>query len=110
MPISAAQSWGIILVVALTTAAIRFLPFLVFHKSTPRVVLYLGQVLPGAVMAMLVVYCLKDMHPLGPDHGLPQLLGVAAVAILHKWKHNTLLSIAGGTVFYMILVQTLFAG
>lgn len=110
MPISPAQSWAIILVVAATTAAIRFLPFWVFHSSTPRVVLYLGKVLPGAVMAMLVVYCLKDLDLLAPDHGLPQILGVAMVALLHKWKHNTLLSIAGGTVFYMLLIQTLFAG
>lgn len=107
---SVAHSWALVAVVALTTICLRFLPFWVFRNNTPRGVLYLGKVLPGAIMAMLVVYCLKDLDPLGPSHGLPQILAVALVVLLHKWKHNTLLSIAGGTAFYMVLIQTLFKG
>jgi branched-subunit amino acid transport protein AzlD len=90
------------------TALIRFLPFLVFRKGTPKPVLFLGDVLPYAIMGMLVVYCLKNMAILGADHGLPEILAVLLVVVLHKWRHNTLLSIAAGTVFYMMLVQLVF--
>ena len=103
MPISPIQSWALILTMALVTAGIRFFPFWVFRKNTPKLVL------PGAVMAMLVVYCLKDLDLLGSNHGLPQIISVGVVAVLHKWKHNTLLSILGGTLCNMILLQTIFA-
>ncbi len=109
MPISPIQSWALILTMALVTAGIRFFPFWVFRKNTPKLVLYLGTVLPGAVMAMLVVYCLKDLDLLGSNHGLPQIISVGVVAVLYKWKHNTLLSILGGTLCNMILLQTIFA-
>ena len=98
----------LVLVVVLVTAATRFLPFLIFRKKAPPFVEYLGKVLPCAIMGMLVVYCLKDVELAGPYFGAPQLIGCAAVALLHIWKRNTLLSIAGGTVFYMILVQMIF--
>lgn len=100
-----------IVVMALVTAALRFLPFLVFQDQDkrPGVITYLGQVLPYGVMGMLVVYCLKNVSLLAAPHGIPELLAVAAVVLLHLWKRNTLLSIFGGTAFYMILVQFVFA-
>ena len=74
----------------------------------PATVQYLGKVLPPAIMAILVVYCLKDINLLEGSRGLPEFLAVALVAVLHLWKKNTLLSIGAGTVFYMILVQAVF--
>ena len=99
-----------IAVAAVVTAALRFLPFLIFgeNKKTPAMVAYLGQVLPFAIMGMLVVYCLKDMSFTGAPFGIPEILGCAAVAGLHIWKRNTLLSIGGGTLCYMLLVQFVF--
>ena len=86
-------------VIALVTAALRFLPFLVFPegRKRPQLISYLGTVLPYAIMAMLVVYCLRNTPVFGPNHGLPELIAVLIVAALHLWKHNTLLSIFGGT-------------
>ena len=100
----------LILVAALVTAATRFLPFLIFGsgRKTPAFITNLGKVLPGAVIAMLVVYCLKDVTFLAWPYGIPELLGCAAVALLHIWKRNSLLSIGGGTVLYMVLVQLVF--
>lgn len=101
----AGYSLILIAVMAGITILIRFLPFLVFHRGAPKAVLYLGEVLPYAIMAMLVVYCLKDCTPLSGNHAVPELLAVLLVVALHKWKHNTLLSIGAGTVFYMVMVQ-----
>jgi branched-subunit amino acid transport protein AzlD len=98
----------LIAIMAGVTALIRFLPFLIFRKGTPKPILFLGEVLPSAIMGMLVVYCLKNSSPLGADHGLPEFLAVLFVVLLHKWRHNTLLSIAAGTVCYMLLVQLVF--
>lgn len=100
----------LIVVIALVTMLTRFLPFLLLGggKETPPVVAHLGKVLPYAIMGMLVVYCLKEVSFLRSPYGLPEALGVAAVAGLHVWKRNTLLSIAGGTVLYMVLVQLVF--
>ena len=99
-----------IAVMALVTATTRFLPFLIFgeKRKTPPIVLYLGKVLPCAIMGMLVVYCLKDVTLLSSPFGLPELLGILVVAALHIWKRNVLLSIGVGTVFYMVLVQLVF--
>ena len=99
-----------IAVAALVTIGLRFLPFLIFgeNRKTPPIISYLGQVLPFAIMGMLVVYCLKDVSLTAAPFGIPEFLGCAAVALLHIWKRNTLLSIGAGTVFYMILVQFLF--
>ena len=96
-----------IAVMALVTALLRFLPFWIFGegRKTPKLIAYLGQVLPYAIMGMLVVYCLKDVSLTSAPFGLPELLGCAAVAGLHIWKRNTLLSIGGGTAIYMLLIQ-----
>ncbi len=95
---------------ALATMLTRFLPFLVFRsgKQTPKYVQYLGKALPAAIFGMLVVYCLKNVTLFAGSHGLPELLSIGAVVGLHLWKRNMLLSIAGGTVCYMLLVQLVF--
>ena len=100
----------LIAVVALVTIALRFLPFLVFgeNRRTLPLIAYLGQVLPYAIMGMLVVYCLKDVTLTTAPFGIPELIGCAVVALLHLWKRNTLLSIGAGTVCYMLLVQFIF--
>lgn len=100
----------LIAVVSLMTIALRFLPFVIFgnNKETPAFVTYLGKVLPYAIMAMLVVYCLKGVSFVQAPHGIPEAIAVAAVVILHLWKRNTLLSIVGGTVCYMMLIQLVF--
>lgn len=96
-------------VIVLGTAATRFLPFLIFRGGrTPQYVRYLGKVLPGAVFGLLVVYCLRNVSFVSGAHGLPELLAIALVAALHLWKHQMLLSIAGGTIAYMLLVQLVF--
>lgn len=97
-------------VAAIITAALRFAPFLIFGrgKETPALVVYLGKVLPYAIMGMLVVYCMKDVKIASAPHGLPELLGCIIVAALHVWRRNTLLSIGAGTVCYMLMVQFLF--
>lgn len=104
------HSAAIVAVAVLVTAALRFLPFLVFgeHRRTPALITRLGQVLPYAVMGMLVVYCLKEVSFTSSPFGIPELLGCAAVVILHVWKRSTLLSIGGGTAVYMLLVQLVF--
>ena len=95
---------------ALATMLTRFLPFILFPagKPTPKFVRYLGHALPAAVFSMLVVYCLKNVNITAGSHGLPELIAIAAVAGLHLWKKQTLLSIAVGTVVYMLLVQQVF--
>lgn len=99
-----------IVAVVAGTMVTRFLPFLVFPKGkkAPAFITYLGTVLPYAVIALLVVYCLKDAVFTG-FHGLPEAIAIVITVILHKWKKNTLLSIATGTVIYMFLVQVWFA-
>ena len=95
---------------ALGTMATRFLPFLIFRadRPTPRYVQYLGKVLPAAFFSMLVVYCLKDVSLLTASHGLPELIAIAVVVILHLLFRKMLVSIAAGTVCYMLLVQFVF--
>ena len=94
----------------LVTIATRFLPFLIFgeKRKTPPIITYLGTVLPCAIMGMLVVYCLKDVSFVKNPFGIPELIACAVVAALHVWKRNSLLSIGGGTVCYMLLVQLIF--
>lgn len=94
----------------LGTLITRFLPFLVFdpHKETPKYVQYLGKALPCAVFGMLVVYCLKDVRFLSGNHGAPEILGIAATIAIYCLKRQMLLSMGGGTLFYMILVQYFF--
>ncbi|HIZ23235.1 MAG TPA: branched-chain amino acid transporter permease [Candidatus Blautia faecigallinarum] len=99
-----------IAVVVLGTMTTRFLPFLVFPagKKTPPYVQYLGKVLPAAALGMLVIYCLKDVSVFTGMHAVPELISIAVVTILHFWKRQMLLSIAGGTIVYMLLVQFVF--
>ena len=96
--------------VVLGTVLTRFLPFLLFPagKPTPKYIQYLGKVLPSAVFGLLVVYCLKNVNLLAGSHGIPELISIGAVVAIHSWKRQMLLSIAGGTLCYMFLVQTVF--
>jgi branched-subunit amino acid transport protein AzlD len=107
---STQTSLAIIAVVALVTLFIRALPFLLFRDSgkLPNFITYLGSVLPFAIIAMLVVYCLKSVSVFAYPYGIPEFLSVAVVVLLQRWKHNTLLSVGGGTVFYMVLIQLVF--
>ena len=99
-----------IAVVSLGTILTRFLPFLIFPagKPVPKYVKYLGKVLPGAVFGMLVIYCLKGVSVMTAPYGIPEAIAVLVVIGLHLWKKQTLLSIAGGTAVYMLLVQFVF--
>lgn len=105
-----AQQFLTIAMGTLATMITRFLPFVVFGKQgqPPEFVRYLGRVLPAATFGMLIVYCLKGVTPFAGSHGVPELLALLATAALHKWKHSMLLSVAGGTVCYVLLVQTIF--
>ena len=96
--------------VVLGTLITRFLPFIAFPagKKTPEYISYLGKVLPAAVFGLLVVYSLKDIRILSGSHGIPEAISVTFVMLLHIWKRQMLLSIAGGTVLYMLLVQFVF--
>ena len=102
MTLTPLQTLGIILAVAAGTQLTRWLPFWLFPEKN------LGKVLPSAMMGLLVVYCLRSVSWLSVPHGAPELIAIAAVAGLHLWKRNVLLSIAGGTVLYMVLVQAVF--
>ena len=99
-----------IAIVVLGTMLTRFLPFLLFPagKPTPKCVRYLGKVLPPAVFGMLVIYCLKNVSIFTGSHAIPEMLSIALIVALHLWKRQMLLSIAGGTVCYMLLVQLVF--
>lgn len=100
----------LIAVCALVTAALRFIPFIIFNgkRKTPEFITYLGKVLPFAIMGMLVVFCLKGVSLTVAPHGLPELISVLTVAGLHIWKRNTLLSIISGTLCYMLLINFVF--
>ena len=95
---------------ALATMLTRFLPFLLFssRRPTPKYVRYLGRALPPAIFGMLVVYCLRNVSITSGSHGLPELIAIAVTVGLHLWKRQTLLSIAGGTIAYMLLIQLVF--
>lgn len=97
-------------VVVLGTMLTRFLPFLIFPagKETPKFVRYLGIYLPAAVFGLLVVYCLKNVTPFAFSYGIPELISIAVVVLLHLWRRQMLLSIAGGTICYMLLIQLVF--
>lgn len=108
--LTATQTWITIFAVALGCMITRFTPFLLFpeNKEPPKAIIYLGKVLPPAMMGLLVVYCLKGVQLAAPPHGLPELIAIAVLVLLHKWKGNVLLSIGISTVLYMILVQLVF--
>ena len=111
MYLSVPQTLILILAVAVGAQLTRWLPFLLLPegKETPKTVEYLGKLLPPAVMGLLVVYCLRNVSLFGPSHGIPEAAAILAVGLLHWWKENVLLSIAGGTALYMVLIQTVFA-
>lgn len=103
-----ASSALLVAVMSVVTILLRAAPFLIFKKKTPAYVLYLGQVLPAAIIGMLVIYCLKDTKVLSAPFGAPELAAGLLVAGLHAWKRNILLSILAGTVVYMLLTQLVF--
>ena len=100
----------IIAVAAAVTALTRFLPFAVFgeKRETPKYIIWLGSVLPYAIMGMLVVYCFKGVNVLSAPYGIPELIATIIVVALTAWKRKSLLSIGGGTICYMMLVQFIF--
>ena len=108
--LTAAQAIAAIAVMAVVTFLTRALPFLLFDRGEepPKVVLYLGRVLPPAVIAMLIVYCLRDLSFAAAAQWVPAVVASLVTVVLHLWKSNNLLSIFGGTVLYMVLVQTVF--
>lgn len=104
-------SVSIITAVAVTSYFLRAFPFLVLNKKNKAVekyMMYLGKVLPPAVIGILIIFCLKDTSIVNSLYGIPEMLAVAVVVLLHVWKRNSLISILGGTVFYMYLVQKIF--
>ena len=104
-------SVSIITAVAVTLYFLRAFPFLVLNKKNKAVekyMMYLGKVLPPAVIGILIIFCLKDTSIVNSPYGIPEMLAVAVVVLLHVWKRNSLISILGGTVFYMYLVQKIF--
>ena len=109
MEINVVRTIIIIAICAACTFFERALPFLLFgDREVPRVIRYLGRVLPMAIMTTLIVYCIKDISFSAMSGWVPYLVGIAVTALLHLWKSNALLSIAGGTAVYMVLVQAVF--
>lgn len=104
------HAWLLIAVVSAVTALIRFLPFIIFRgdRKTPEYILWMGKALPYAIMGMLVVYCMKSVSLSSAPYGAPEFIACMPTAALHVWKRNSLLSIGGGTVCYMLLVQLVF--
>ncbi len=101
-------SYLLIMIMALTTIAIRFAPFVLFSKKTPSFVLYLGKVLPPCTMAMLVVFCLKDTDVSSLYSFIPELIACIYAALMQKWRHNSALSIVSATLLYMLLIQRVY--
>lgn len=97
--------YSVIGVIAIMTIIIRFLPFWVFKNKVPKIIEYLGNVLPYSIMAMLVVYCLKGIDIFSNTHGLPEIIASLFVVLIHKFKHNLLLSVVSGTIVYMFLIN-----
>lgn len=109
MEINVTRSLLIILICAACTCLERFLPFLIFRgRSVPKAIEYLGRVLPMAIMATLVIYCIKGISLTAMSGWVPYLAGIAVTAVLHWWRKNALLSIVAGTAVYMLLVQLVF--
>lgn len=110
MLLNVQQSLIIILLIAFITFFTRVTPFLLFpaDKKTPEYIEYLGAVLPYAIIGMLIIYCLKGVSISAPYFGLPEIISITFVVVIHLWKRNTLFSIGGGTILYMILVQHIF--
>ncbi len=111
MQLTGLQTITMIFAIALGTMVTRFLPFLLFpeRKEAPKLITYLSKVLPPAMMGLLLVYCLKGVSVTKIPYGIPELVSIAVIVILHKWKSNVLISIGGGTIVYMFLLQVIFA-
>ena len=106
-----AQMFFTIAMGTVATMITRFLPFVVFSskdQQPPEVARYLGRVLPAAIFGMLIIYCLKSVDLFAGSHGIPEAIALLVTIGLHKWKHETLLSVAGGTLCYVLLVQLVF--
>lgn len=110
MYLSPVETLIMIIAIALGTFLTRSLPFILFPegKEVPAYIHYLGTVLPYAMIGLLVVYCLKEVKFTAMPFGMPEGIAILCTAILYHYKNNTLLSIAGGTVVYMLLVQLVF--
>ncbi|MGI5823966.1 MAG: branched-chain amino acid transporter permease [Bacillota bacterium] len=110
MYLTPVQTLIIIAAISLGTIVTRFMPFLLFPegRETPKVITYLGDVLPPAMMGLLIVYCLKGVSLIESPHGLPELIAIIVIVILHLWRRNVLLSLAVGTALYMFLIQAVF--
>ena len=104
------HTWLLVGVMSLVTILIRFLPFVIFSgdRKTPPFIIWIGKMLPYAIMGMLVVYCLKSVSITAAPYGAPEFIACIATAALHVWKRKSLISIGGGTVCYMLLVQLVF--
>lgn len=97
------------LVMSIVTIIFRALPFLLMKgRKTPKTIIYLGNILPYAIMGMLLIYCLKGVDIFSTYHGIPEALAIGLVVVLHKWKHNSMLSLSLATLAYMFLVQVIF--
>ncbi len=107
--LSTRDSLIIIAIIAICTFLTRVIPFLLFppHKETPMFIKYLGKVLPFSIIGMLIVYCLKDVSLTNRPHGLAELIAILFIVFVHNWKRNTLISVAGGTVLYMFLLNVM---
>lgn len=105
------QALWIVILMILGTLITRFLPFILFpaNKETPSYIIYLGKVLPYSMIGLLVVYCFKGVSLTSGSYGIPELLAVLCIVVLHLWRNSTLLSIGFGTLIYMLLVQFVFA-
>ena len=93
---------------AVTTALLRFIPFIAFRKNTPKYITYLGKVLPPAMIGLLVIFCLKDTNVTAYPFGIPELIAAAIVVGAQIWKRNAIISILAGTIVYMVLIQMVF--
>ncbi|MCR4675654.1 MAG: AzlD domain-containing protein [Sphaerochaetaceae bacterium] len=102
------REYLLVFIMAFVTIILRFLPFIVFRKKVPPYIQYLGKVLPQAIIGMLVIYCLKDVSFASSSQALPVVIAVLSVVLLQVIKRNSLVSILGGTVIYMVLVQVIF--
>ena len=110
MILSSSETLIMILAIALGTMITRFLPFIFFpeNREVPPYIAYLGKALPCGVIGLLVVYCLKDIQLLEGTHAFPEIIAILCIITMHLWRKNTLLSIGGGTLIYMFLVQFIF--
>lgn len=110
MILTVQQSLIVILLVSFITFLTRVTPFVLFpaNRKTPKYIVYLGSVLPYAIIAMLIIYCLKDTGISAYSFGLPEFISIIATVAIHIWKKNTIISIGGSTILYMFLVQFIF--